>query len=127
MTDQIIVLTPHEVVILAEECVSFDPKTRHSTLVGDAKVLRRLPPSGTVARCTQTEESCEPISGIPTCRVTFGSVEGLPPEADGVYYVTSALVAQAAAALGRHDCLIPARVVRDADGKVVGCLALSRV
>jgi len=42
------------------------------------------------------------------CEQRFGDVTGLPEPADGVLYISSALVLTAAKAAGRTDCVAPA-------------------
>lgn len=64
------------------------------------------------------------------------SVEGLPPSDwvrgddgwSGTYYVVSAMTASAVRASGdrRDDLLCPGEVVRDGQGKVIGCRSLRR-
>lgn len=49
----------------------------------------------------------------------------LPPEEPGTMLIVSALVANAGMAHGRKDLLVPTRMVRDVEGRIVGCLALA--
>lgn len=88
-------------------------------VVGAVEVT--IPASGTVARCREVATPVDDVNGIPVVVKTFGDVVDLPePQADTVYIV-SALVAAAAAKSGRSDVLSPGDLVRDADGKIVGC------
>mgnify|MGYP001346088983 CR=1 FL=1 len=83
-----------------------------------------IPPSGIVPRLETTEEKngVVVVSGIevPLFEQHFGGVVGLPEPKEGVLYITSLVVAQAAAAMGRNDIVAP-HSVRDGSGKVVGC------
>lgn len=123
-------LTPHVVTLLAEGFAVFDGKAKCYRQPDGVKpfVLAEFPSAG-VARCA-VEESLlgeQDVDGftVPFIGVYFGEIEGLPaPDGDTVYIV-SAIVANAARAQGRHDVVVPARMVRDADGKILGCLAFA--
>jgi len=86
-----------------------------------------VPPSGTVARCAEQRENVLPlkIGGVEVVvsSVSFGAVENLPAPEPGTVYVVSALVL--AAAPGRADVFAPGPAVRDADGRIIGCLGLT--
>src|SRR5690606_31963979 len=56
---------------------------------------------------------------------TLGELEGLPDPADGVIYVVSRLVAEAAP--HRDDLYFPGRLLRDEAGRVVGAESLARL
>ncbi len=64
------------------------------------------------------------IDGVPVSSTEFGSPEGLPKERNDVYYIVSQLVASAC--FDRMDLLVPAEVVRDENGQIVGCRSLGR-
>lgn len=120
-------LTPHPVIILDPECAEYDPRTRSYRLTSDPVVARRFETEeGPFPRCTTSEEECAMVDGVPTISVVFGEVENLPAMEDGTFLVVSAIVANAAKEQGRQDVLVPSRVVRDANGGIVGCLALAR-
>jgi len=106
-------LTPHPITIV----------------VGEDKI--EIPPSGQVARVGQTYRDMGhvDIGGtlVPVAASVYGEVTGLPPEEPGIFYITSALVAQAAWAMGRLDVLAPdtgAGAVRDEQGRIVGVTRL---
>ena len=127
MSVQIRNLTPHEVRILDPRCCEFNPRTRSYSLIGELVVLMTIAPEdGNVPRCSTHEVECDPICGIPTLEIAFGQVENLPDQSEGQWLIVSAIVANAARANGRTDCLVPAHMVRDASGNIVGCLALAR-
>lgn len=83
-----------------------------------------IQPSGIVPRCASTEEVDQAIGLIDVTKQTLGNVEGLPKDKPGTYYIVSRLVAQASK---RWDLLVPGHLVRDDDGKVIGCKGLSRL
>lgn len=82
-----------------------------------------IDPSGTVARCSQTEETVGVVDSIPLTRQTFGAVTGLPDPEEGTWFLVSRMVAVAVPE--RHDLLIPGPLVRDDKGVVTGCRGLS--
>ena len=105
---RVINLTPHDINIVGD----------------DGQVTESFPASGELARCDVEREQIGEINGIPVNRTVFGQVTGLPKQQEGVVYVVSALVAQAA---GRDDVLIPDDTVRDEEGRIIGCRGFARV
>ena len=88
----------------------------------DGEVLD-LPPCGIVPRCSQSEECFLVINGVSITRQTFGEVINLPKLEKDVLLVVSRLVASACP--DRSDLLVPGPLVRDGEGKVIGCKGLS--
>lgn len=104
---EIINLTPHSINIM----------------LGEESII--LPPSGKVARCKEVSQQVGTLENkVPIVKKVFGEVYDLPDPQEGVIYVVSALVAQAAK---RNDVLCPGDPVRDAEGKIVGCQSLCKV
>ena len=60
--------------------------------------------------------------GTPTSKTEFGEPEGLPDFQEGTYFIVSQLVKSALPK--RTDLLVPAEVVRDEKGNIVGCKSL---
>ena len=85
---QFVNLTPHEIGI----------RIRMSDII--------LPSAG-LARVSTTEEQVGDVDGIPLVRTTYGEVSGLPDPADGVIYIVSAVVLDAAKRAGRTDVVAP--------------------
>jgi hypothetical protein len=102
---KIINLTPHlvNIVLENEETIKFSP-------VGNA-------------RCKQETKNIGLINGIPITSTSFGEVEGLPEEKEGIYYIVSRLVMSACG--NRKDLLVPNDIVRDKEGKIIGCKSLA--
>lgn len=98
--------TPHDVVVMNE----------------NKEVLQTLE-SVSVARCTVKQADAGDVFGIPVVKQEYGEVEGLPEEKDGVFYIVSFLVQDALP--NRKDLLVPANLVRDEKGAVIGCTAFS--
>jgi len=78
-----------------------------------------LTSSGEGCRC---EEIDTPWS-IPTVKTSYGEVTGLPEPVEGVIYVVSGMVASASP---REDVMSPGDLVRDENGRIVGCWGLRR-
>lgn len=92
-------------------------------------------PSGMVARCKTERQIIDSIQTeeiddgweitIPITSTKFGEVEGLPQPQERTIYIVSSLVAQACK--DREDIFIPDDVVRDDEGKIIGCRSLGRI
>ena len=123
ITSLLVNLTPHEVV-----------------LGGDGL---RIPPSGSVARCSEESTSfcwavipgtftdgpggqgdLMPVE-VEIVDVVAGPVSDLPAPKDGTKYIVSRMVAEAAH--GRGDLVFPFDLYRDAAGVIVGARKLGRV
>jgi len=107
MASAIVNLTPHEM----------------NVVLSDASI-RKIPPSGSVARVSTSSVDDGTVDGIPVAKTGFGELVGLPPQADGVFLVVSRLVLEAAGK--RSDLLSPGELVRDEKGTVIGCKGLAR-
>lgn len=99
--------------------------TPHSLNVLVGEEVIDLAPTGIVPRCSQSEVTAGEVAGIPVTRQVFGEVIDLPEPEEGVFFVVSRMVA--AACPERRDLLIPGALVRDDEGRVVGCRGLSRL
>ncbi len=124
MKTKIVNLTPHPIHIVD----------------GENNVVRTFQPEGLV-RLKALTVPCGDVDGIPLTFTKFGEPEGLPelkcfsPEeleeefdnlvggnVPSVHYIVSQLVKSALP--DREDLLVPAEVVRDATGNIVGCKSL---
>jgi hypothetical protein len=112
--------TPHEIVLVGE----------------DGNVALRIPPSGIVARVREEVTACGAVTVCPGGPLTpgvevtlvkraWGPIEGLPAPQFRTIFIVSSLVAQAAWAQGRRDVVAPGELVRDSEGRVIGCKNLS--
>jgi len=104
----IINCTPHEIVVV----------------VGDKET--RIPASGIIPRVTTTEKIINTLEiegvEVPVTKSVAGKTEGLPAKINGTYYIVSRVVASSHP--DRNDLLIPNGLVRDQDGRIVGCSSL---
>ena len=84
-------------------------------------------PTGNIARCSTHEAKIPSPDDIPYIKITWGDIINLPkPEKDTIYIVSN-VVATAAAKLGRNDCVMPARLVRNHAGQIIGCLVFAKL
>lgn len=120
---------PHVSVVYGD--VRLVNLTPHSiTVVGDSgETILTIPPAGVVARCSVKKERVATIGinnfNIPVSWVTFGEVVDLPEPQDGTIYIVSRAVAEARR--DRDDLLVPDDLVRDEEGRIVGCRGFSVV
>lgn len=59
---------------------------------------------------------------IPIMKTEYGEVKNIPPVQEGVIYIVSRMVA--AALPERKDLFFPSELVRDSEGKVIGCVGI---
>ena len=100
-------LTPHPVTVV---------KRLES---GRCVVIKEFPASETPIRLSVKVEKKGSIDGCPLSRTVFGDPVNLPPQEKGVLLITSQLVKNACP--WRPDLVVPAEVVRDRKGIIVGC------
>lgn len=129
-------------IIMSEEKMTTNTNWNNCFIVNDGIILVNMTPhnldiiqvdgntltvapSGIVPRCSSSEEIDGTIGDlIQITRQTLGEVEGLPDPVPGAFYIVSRLVASAA---NRPDLLVPGPLVRDDQGRVIGCKGLSRL
>jgi len=80
------------------------------------------PESGLPPRLVEHKEPAGLSLGIPLERMKLGAVENLPEPAEGRLLIVSALVRLACPE--RKDLASPGTLLRDAEGKIVGCSSL---
>ena len=111
-------LTPHAVVIYRKQSALVD----HATIT--------IPPSGTIARVGSSDEPCETLGGfipfhgnvlVDTVRTVYGEVAGLPAPCPNTILIVSGMVAQHSP---REDVFSPGPLVRDSEGRPIGCVGL---
>ena len=128
----IINCTPHNIVIYAEDSVELSvvPGSNYKSLVIKAGSLPALviPPSGIVARATETVSTEAPISvdgvTIPMIHKVMGKPQDLPEPRPDTLYLDS--LATAKAAPDRQDLLVVGESCRDTEGHIRGCVSLAR-
>ncbi|UCE64952.1 MAG: hypothetical protein JSU85_08685 [Candidatus Zixiibacteriota bacterium] len=88
----------------------------------DENIIITFPKSDLMIRLSQRTESAGEVNGIPLTKTVFGKAENLPPFKKGRFFIVSQLVKSALP--DRTDLLVPAEVVRDNEGNIVGCRSL---
>lgn len=83
-----------------------------------------IQPSGLIARVETKEMEDGEVEGIPVVRSRFGSPIGIPSPEPGVFFIVSRILLDACR--GRNDLLAPGPLIRDSEGRPVGCRGLSR-
>ena len=102
-------------------------KTPHDVHIVDenGQVVRTYKKGDSQIRlAVKTVQDVPLVDGTPTSRTEFGEPEGLPYLVEGVFYIVSQLVKSALPE--RTDLLVPAEVVRDENGNIIGCKSLGR-
>lgn len=104
---KIVNLTPHKLNILDE--------TENQVLI--------LEPSGTEARIAVTRRRVGEIDGVPLFVTEPGKPTGLPKLREDAIYIVSGMFRSFC---DRPDLYQPGQLVRDDEGRPVGCIGLSR-
>jgi hypothetical protein len=89
---------------------------------GSTERTATFEPSGNTIRLKASIVAVGSLCGISTTKTVFGIPEGLPAFEEGYYYVVSQLVKSALP--HRPDLLVPAEMVRDDKGFIIGCQSL---
>lgn len=95
--------------------------TPHPVHICDASgaILKTFPSVGLVRLKATTISTGDMIEDVPVTTTAFGEPEGLPEAVEGTFLIVSQLVKSALPQ--RKDLVVPAEVVRDADGNIKGC------
>ena len=105
--------------------------TPHTLTVSatDGQVIS-IAPSGTIARCSQSVSVVDTVTvdghEIQVTSVILGDVTDLPDPEEGTVFIVSRLVADKMKD-SRKDLLIPGPLLRDKEGKVIGCDGFTRI
>ena len=86
------------------------------------EVVRTFAPTGLIRLKASTVNAGFEIDGVSITTTKFGEPEGLPEAMEGIFYIVSQLVKSALP--HRKDLLVPADVVRDSNGNILGCKSL---
>jgi len=109
--------------------VTFDHAGKSYTLINttphpvhvlnrDGEVVLTIPAAPQPLRLEERVEALGDLAGVPLVKKTLAADISLPEPQDGVYYIVSLAVAQAAR---RPDLLVPDDLVRDDQGRILGC------
>jgi hypothetical protein len=106
----IINMTPHPINIVK---VSED---------GSVEKTMTLQQSGNIIRLRTFIVEVGEICGVKITKTEFSVPDGLPEYQEGYFYIVSQIVKSALPE--RIDLLVPAEMLRDKDGNIVGCQSL---
>lgn len=81
-----------------------------------------IEPSGEVARVSVRYTIKAHVEGVPIYDAQYGDVTGLPEEQEGKFYIVSGMVK--AAVPDREDVFSPGELIRDENGRPIGCRGL---
>jgi len=101
-------LTPHTINVMDSE--------------GKGELLV-VPPSGSIARVAVSYNRAPDVEGIPVYVAVYGDVEGVPAAKDDVFFIVSGLVESR---IQRSDIFSPGDLVRNSEGRPVGCKGLKQ-
>jgi len=93
-------------------------------LDGSCSVKYVIPKAVRPLRLAEVIEELEPLAGVPMVRKKLDAAQELPPRLEGVFYIVSLGIAQAAL---RADFLVPDCKIRSPKGRTVGCKRLAVV
>ena len=102
-------------------------KTPHPVHIVDVdnKIIKTYPKDEKQIRLAVKVIPSDPLfDGTPTTITEFGKPEGLPPFNEKIFYIVSQMVKDALP--DRKDLLVPAEVIRDKQGNIIGCKSLGR-
>jgi len=99
-------MTPHEIVVVGEK--------ENITI-----------PSEGVVRVSETRNLFQEINGVKIYTKQFGKSDDLPEEVEGQFVIVSVPVAQAHTE--RNDLIIADDIVRNQDGKIIGCKSFAKL
>jgi len=91
---------------------------------GEIVPYRTIAPSGEIPRVKSDSLEVGMLENICDHETMFGETQGLPPETKGIILIVSGLIL--AANKERKDLRVPYCQVVDKEGKILGCLGLSR-
>ena len=77
-------------------------------------------PSGEIARVNARTTQTGDINGIPIMETKVTGIHGVPPVAKDTLYIVPTMVRQLTP--DRKDLVSPAKLLRDKNGSVVGCV-----
>ena len=88
----------------------------------DGNVVRTIEPNGTPIRLASRTVPAGEHDGIALSKTEFGEPVGLPDPEEGTLFIVSQIVKNALPE--RRDLVVPAEVVRDDKGQIIGCRSL---
>ena len=127
MEVKLINLTPHILRIFNIEDVEYNSKSKSFYLKrkDSYTIPLVLQPGNNIPRVNVTRDVVNTLNGIPVIESNYGEIKNNPESRDGVYYIVSAITANAFRKNNRKDILVPNQIVRDEHGNIIGCASFS--
>ena len=98
----------------------------------DEKIVKTIEPSGRIARVKVESKIVGQVNGINIVKSTFGNVEGITREeivdSQNTAFIVSRMVKERINQEWKYNnfmVVIPDDIVRDKDGKIIGCRRFS--
>lgn len=93
--------------------------TPHSLLIyKDGEKIKEIPSSG-IVRVEEEKIKIGEILGVSVYKIKYTKSKGLPEPKKDIFYFVSVIVAQAN--LHRNDLLLSSDLIRDENGRILGC------
>jgi hypothetical protein len=102
--------------------ISFVNLTPHTINIHSNGNVTNLAPSGNIARVSTNYQHSNTVSGINIYGCVYGDIDGLPDSQDNTIYIVSGVVKSAVP--DRLDVMSPGELIRNNDGKPIGCNGL---
>ena len=96
--------------------------TPHTINIHSNGNVTNVTPSGSIARVSTNYQHSTTVSGINIYNCVYGDVHGLPDSQNNTIYIVSSVVKSAVP--NRMDVMSPGELIRDNDGKPIGCNGL---
>lgn len=93
--------------------------TPHTVSIINGERVTEIEPSGEIARIAAISEKIGTAASLPLFVTRYGNVTGLPPAQSGTFFIVSSIVRIAHPE--RTDLLSPSGLLRNSEGRVVGC------
>lgn len=96
--------------------------TPHTINIHSNGNITNVAPSGNIARVSTRYQHSNTVSDINIYNCVYGDIDGLPDSQDDTIYIVSGVVKSAVP--NRMDVMSPGELIRDNDGKPIGCNGL---
>ena len=104
--------------------MNFVNLTPHTLNIHSNGNVTNIAPSGQIARVNTSYKRNYNAGGIDIYNCVYGDLNGLPEPQDFTLYIVSGVVKSAVP--NREDVLSPGELIRDSNGKPIGCNGLRR-
>lgn len=102
--------------------INFVNLTPHTINIHSNGNVKNVAPSGNIARVSTNYQHYNTVGGINIYKCVYGDVDGLPDPEENKIFVVSGVVKSAVP--NRMDVMSPGELIRDDNGKPIGCNGL---